>query len=202
MLSNSEKDAVRFLNCCSVLEEETFQLYHTLARKINYVDVKSLLIGLAYDSLKHSKIVGELSKNIVKPELQVKDCKKQLGQLWKNIYGLSEKILKSEKILDDDLPSLLKDLANLEDQVSERYEIFLQPKTLQFITREISSNAHADLETSKSIFEGLIRDKDNHRDTLIAIIYYFATRELEMAKDNTPIVKYQNPDGWSRPLQF
>ena len=202
MLSKKEKDAVRFLRCCNVLEENLFQLYHGLARKIEHPDLKSLLVGLAYDGLKHSKIVKELSKNILGLELEVKDCRQNLGQLWKKIRELSQEISEKEEISDEDFPVVLRSLTDIEDLVNERYSAVLQLKTLQYIVGEISKLAPVDLEILKGVFEAIVRDKENHRDVLIEIIYFFATKELERTEGNTPIVKYQNPNGWNRPINM
>ncbi len=201
MLSNKEKDAAMFLRCSSVLEEEMFQLYHTMALKIRHPDIRSLLIGLAYDSLKHSKMVRELNRNILGPDLELKDCKKQIGELLTNVHVFLEGVSRKEEITDEDLALILKDIAGSEDLIYEKYSVLVQPRILQFVVTEISRLLPADLETLKSVFEIIIKDKENHRDILIAIIYYFATRKLEETRDNTPMVRYQNPNGWSRPLE-
>jgi rubrerythrin len=201
MLTNKEKDAAMFLRCSSVLEEEMFQLYHAIAQKTQHPDVRSLLIGLAYDSLKHSKMVRELSKNIIGPNPEAKDCKRQIGELLTNVHVFFEEVSVKEEITDEDLTPILKDIADSEDLIYEKYSVLVQPRILQFVVAEISRLLPADLETLKSVFEIIIKDKENHRDILIAIIYYFATRKLEETKDNTPIVRYQNPNGWSRPLE-
>jgi len=178
-----------------------FQLYHQMAARTEYPEVKSLLVGLAYESLKHSKMVRELTKNLITLDTETKDSHKELGQVWKQAHAFTEQISLKERIGSEDLRILLKDLADLDDSIFEKYNIFLQPKVLHFVAAEISKQSPVDLETLKSVFENISNEKENHREILIAVIYYFATRELEKEKDYTPTVKYQNPDGWSRPLE-
>ena len=201
MLNNKEKDALRFLKCASVLEDEMFQLYHDMAIRTDFPDVKALLVGLAYESLKHSKMVKELSKTLLELDVEANDSRKELGRVWKQAHAFTEQISVKSRIGSEDLQVFLKDLADLEDLICEKYAVFLQPKVLHFVAGEISRKSPVDLETLKSVFENISSEKENHREILIAVIYYFVTRELEKEKDYTPVVRYQNPDGWSRPLE-
>ena len=65
MTEGKIEDATRFLRGSSFLEKEIFQLYQNLAQKTEYADIRYLLVGLAYDSLKHSKILAEIGKHFV-----------------------------------------------------------------------------------------------------------------------------------------
>jgi hypothetical protein len=201
MLNNKEKEALKFLKCTGALEEEMFQLYHEMAIRTEFPDVKALLVGLAYESLKHSKMVRELSKTLTAADAEAKDCHKELGRVWKEAHTFREQIYIKTRLGSEHLRVFLKDLAELEDLICEKYGVFLQPKVLHFVAAEISKKTPVDLETLKSVFENISSEKENHREILIAVIYYFATRELEREKDYTPVVRYQNPDGWSRPLE-
>jgi rubrerythrin len=201
MLKNTEKSAGKFLRYCSILEEETFQLYVNLARKTEYADNEAILIGLAYDCFKHSRIVRELSKYLTNPSLQVKDPRQELGLLWEQTHEFSTEIYRKTQIDTDEFSNLLKSLANLEDLISQAYTALTETKTLQFLTSEISKLSIVNYETLKGTFENIVRDKEKHRDTLIEIMYYLAAKEIEQTKDNPPQVKYQNPDRWSTPAQ-
>ena len=202
MLDNKEKEAIKFLRCAPVLEEEMHHLYHKMAIKTEFPEVKSLLIGLAYESLKHSKMVKELTKSLPALDSEGKDARKELGRIYRHAHVFAEQISLKNRIGTEDLRMLLKDLADLDDLIFEKYSIFLQPKVLHFVAGEISRWYPADLETLKSVFENISNEKENHREILIAVIYYFATRKIEREKVRTPVVKYLNPDGWSRQLTF
>ena len=201
IVNKKEKDGAALFNCCSSLEEKTCQLYRKVAERIEHPDIRALLIGIAYDSFKHSKIVRELGRSILKPEEEVKKCEDGLGELCKAIINFSTEITETDEFEDEDLTLILKDLVDFEDVLSENYSRFLQRRTLQDITEKISELATVDEENLKSIIETIIEDKEKHRETLIAIVYLLAKTELKTKKDNTPMVKFQNPNGWNRALE-
>lgn len=193
------KDVAVFLYCSCILEERTFQLYRSLSEKIEYPPVKSLLISIAYDSLKHSRILRETSRNIPNLEMVVNDCKKNLGELWKKVDNLSEEIFGRNRITDDEFSEIINSLVSLEDLLKEEYFLLVQLKTLQFMAEEISRLYQVDIELMKNVFESIIIDKEYHREILLKIIYFLAKRKTEKVKINAPEVRYQNPDAWNRP---
>lgn len=198
MLDNKGRDAAKYLCCCSLLEEEAFNLYRIIARKMKHPEVDSLLVGIAYDSLKHSKILREIVKNIIRPEYSVGDCKKNIAELWQEVHSCSEEISKIKEIDADNFCAILKELVNLEDALSECYSDLLKSKVQQSIANELSKLKPADLEILENVFENIIKDKQNHREILIEIVYFFAAKKTERTIDTTPMVKYQNPNGWNR----
>ena len=56
-----------------------------------------------------------------------------------------------------------------------------------------------DLSSAKSIFTNIISDEDRHREILGTIERLITKQE---AADNSPIVRYQNPDAWNKPLHY
>lgn len=191
--------AVRFLCCSRLIEEEILQTYQNLSQKMPYVDIQSLLIGFAYDSLKHSKMLQEIGNHIQGPELQRVDCRETMRQLWQKVDDLNENL--SNRVMDaENLPLLVKGLADLENSLSEEYSILLKFENLQYIVDEISLSARVDSETLERVFSIIVKDKENHRNLLIDILYRLSVREMEKAGDNTPVTKYQNPDKWNETL--
>jgi hypothetical protein len=164
-----------------------------------YVDIQSLLIGFAYDSLKHSKMLQEISNRIQGPELQIIDCRETMKQLWQKVDDLNGNL--SNRVMDaENLPLLVKGLADLENSLSEEYSILLKSENLQYVVAEISLRAKVDSETLERVFSVIVKDKENHRNLLIDILYRLSVRKMEKAEDNTPVVKYQNPNKWNETL--
>jgi hypothetical protein len=60
---DSQRNVASFLYCSSILEEKTYQMYCELGQKVNHPIMKSWLLSIAYDSLKHSTLLGEISKD-------------------------------------------------------------------------------------------------------------------------------------------
>ena len=110
-----QKEIAKVLYCLSILEHKIFEFYKRLHEKVEHPLVKSLLLYVAYDSLKHSVILKELGENIAKLAKKVGDCEGELGVVWKTIASLSEEISKEEKLDDKKLFSLINRLADFEN---------------------------------------------------------------------------------------
>ena len=67
-------------------------------------------------------------------------------------------------------------------------------KTLQLMTKEINQIYSINLMNIKGIFESIIKDEEHHREILAKIKDIID--EKPTSQDNTPKVKYQNPDAW------
>jgi rubrerythrin len=194
MSSKNAKDVARFLYCSGNLEEKVFSLYRTLSDKVQNPIVKSLLLYIAYDSLKHSFIMRGIAETISKSKPKPEDCVRKMNQIWMKITSLSTEIANLEKVGDSELSPLAKELAGFENSLSEEYFVLVQLKTLDYMTKEIAEMYKVDLESLKNIFELIIKDEENHREILDSIQELYVTEEI--MKDNTPVVKYQHPEAW------
>ena len=194
MAYKDAKDVAGFLYCSSSLEERTFALYRTLSDKVQNPLVKSLLLYIAYDSLKHSLIMRGIAESVSQSKPKPGDCEKKLKQVWEKVVAFHEEISKLQKLSDANLPSLAQDLAGLENSLSEEYFVLVQLKTLEYMTKEVEQLYKVDLASLKNIFELIIKDEENHREILMSIEELF-TRE-ESVKDTTPTVRYQHPEAW------
>jgi hypothetical protein len=92
---------------------------------------------------------------------------------------------------------ILKELSNLEDQLSEIYTNYLQSSSIRVISDEFSTLS-INLSNFKKIFENFIEQKQKHKETILEIIYSFEAKEADRLRNATPLVKYQNPDSWIR----
>jgi len=196
-----QESVADFLHCASVLEERAYLLYKNLADKVDLPLVNSLLLHIAYDSRKHSKILKGISESIAKPKKQPKDCEKKLffGKTWTVIERLADEIAEEQKIPRESMASLVKKLMLLESTVGEEYYILVQLKTLRYMTREIREIYNVDIEDLKDILGIIIKDEEIHRSLLSKMKKILVGKE-EQTEDKAPAFKYKNPDAWSRAM--
>ena len=194
MSSKNAKDVAGFLYCSGNLEEKVFALYRTLSDKLQNPIVKSLLLYIAYDSLKHSLTMRGIAETISKSKPKPEDCERKMNQIWRKITSLSAEISNRETIGDHELSALATELAGFENSLSEEYFVLVQLKTLEYMTKEITQMYKVDLDGLRDIFELIIKDEENHREILNSIGELFATEQI--MKNNTPVVKYQHPEAW------
>lgn len=188
-----EKDVANFLYCAGSLEERYFSLYRNLSEKVRNPMVKSSLLYIAYDSLKHSIILRGIGESIFKAKPKDSDCQKKMRQIWEKVLAFSREVSGKQGIGDEELPTLMRRLAGLENSISEEYFILVQLRTLDFMTKEISEIYKVDLQKLKGILELVMKDEENHQEILMRIADSFTE---EVVRDNTPIVRYQNPNAW------
>ena len=196
---DKKKDFAKFLACSSLLESETFSFYNSLAEKVDHPLVKSLLRYIAYDSQKHSAILKGIADTLTESEIKVKDCKKELGETWSTIRAFSDEIAEKTRIPIEDLPSLLEKVTFLESTAGEEYSMLVRVKTIQFMKKQIRELYGVDLESLTNVFDVIIRDEEIHGNLLETIGKIIAGKE-KPEEEITPIVKYQNPDAWNRPM--
>ncbi len=196
----SAKDIANLLRCASILEEKTFLMYKNLAEKVELPMVKSLLLNIAYDSQRHSAVFKGMSESFAEPDEKLKDCAKRMGGVWETVDSLGKQIAGMKRISSQDLDSLEERLARFESALGEEYYIFVQAKTLQFMSKEIGDAYNVKLTDLKDIFENIIRDEEHHRE-LLGTLRGIIVGNKEEEFDNTPKVIYQHPDSWIRSLE-
>ena len=198
MPKNNDSKAIAIaslLKGLSLLENEVFLLYKNLGDKVELPLVKSLLLTIASDSQKHSIILKGVGESIAKSKAKPRECEEKLSEVWHVTDTFYREIVSKERITAEELPQLAGKLTVLESMLGEEYYVFTQLKTLEFMTKEISQLYNIDLSNIKNIFVSIINDEEHHRE-LLATIKELLTREEPKKMDNTPAVKYQNPDLW------
>lgn len=195
--NNDPKTLANFINCLSILENNTFLLYTELAEKAELPLIKSILIHIAIDSHKHSMALKDVAEKIGKPDEKPKNCEKKIGEAWRTIDKLSKEISNKEIISREELSYLTERLAILESILGEEYYMFVQLKTLQLMVKEINQIYSVDISSLGNIFTRIIQDEETHR-VLIERIKKLAERKEKA--DKGPVVKYQHPDSWNTPL--
>ena len=188
------QESAQSLKCLNNIEIEAFRLYEALSKKINPPE-SSFILCLAYDSLKCAKIIQGILDYIDLPETENINCKKNLLEIANNISKFTKKLFKTNNLNYELSCEILKELTNLEDQLSEVYTNYLQSPALKNIADEFSKLA-LNLSNFKKIFETFAEQKQKHRETLIEIIYCFEAKESERLTTMAPTFKYKNPDSW------
>ena len=188
------QESAQSLKCLNNIETEAFRLYETLSKKINPPE-SSFILGLAYDSLKCAKIIQGILDYIDLPETENMNCKKNLTETANNISQFTKRATKTNNLNYEISCEILKELTNIEDQLSEVYTNYLQSSAIKIIADEFSKLA-LNLSNFKKIFETFIEQKQKHRETLIEIIYCFEAKESERLRTMAPTFKYKNPDEW------
>ena len=94
---------------------------------------------------------------------------------------------------------LLEQLVTLERVLAEEYDVLLQINTLELFSEEIGNFYHVSLESLKTILFELLHDEEYHKKLLRVIASLIEKSKEEFTLDNTPTVRFRNPDAWSRP---
>ncbi len=187
------QESAQSLKCFNNIEVEAFRLYETLAKKINPPE-SSFILSLAYDSLKNAKILQGIIEYMDLPDTDM-NCKKNLTELASSITQFTKRLSKTNNLNYEISCEILKELTDMEDQLSEVYTNYAQSAAVKIVADEFSKLA-LNLSNFKKIFENFVEQKQKHRETLIEIIYCFEAKESERLRTQAPTFKYKNPDAW------
>jgi hypothetical protein len=185
-------DIAKFLYCLSVLEKKTYLFYKRLSGKVRNPQVKYHFLYIAYDSLKHSTILGKISRRVARRrDIKRKEYEKILGDAWKMINILLEETRTIKTIRTKKFPILVNKLLGMHSIV------LAQTKTLLFLAGEISEIYKVDTKKLKGIFELIVRDEEIDMEILfnLAKLVPKGIADYEQASLE---VKYQSPDVWFR----
>jgi len=185
------------LRCLGLLEEKTYRLYRDLAERVDLPFVRSLLLHIAYDSQKHSAVLGGIADTIAESKIKQKVCQKRFGPTGQMIDDLGREISETRSLSRENIPSLVKKLRALESTAGEEYYTLTQLKTLEYLTKEIRETYDVDLDDVKDIFESIIRDEEIHGE-LLSKMEKFVVRDEKKNEKAEPVIKYANPDAWWR----
>jgi len=192
-MSNNEADKIaEYLNCQSILENQTSLLYGALCNKVDLPLVKTLLKEIELDSQKHSIMLSGVSNSFRQPKGKIKECQKNNPTL-KTITNFIKDLAKIDKVSSENLPKLSEILITLESQMGEEYYMLIQMQTLERMTAFINEKYSVDLTKIKKIFLKIITDEERHIEILQTINQLTGEKKQE---SNVPFVKFQNPDSW------
>jgi rubrerythrin len=167
----------KFLYCSSVLEEKVAYAYRSLAERVDDSLVRSLLLYISTDSLKHSIILRAIGEELVENlGVKVEDCENILGEVWRKLTMLAmEEIIKEEKVENEELISLANKMASFESFVGEEYLTTLHLKVSSLIADELE----VDLGDLKDILKWIVEDEERHEKIITMLRNIVSKRKNE-----------------------
>jgi polyhydroxyalkanoate synthesis regulator phasin len=194
-MNDKLRESSQYLKQCSDIENEAFKLYETLSKKINQPE-SSLILGIAYNSLKNAKIIQGILNYLDLTEIENKNVRKELSELCAEISMLENKISKINNLEYLVSCEMLKETISLETLLSKIYSIYLESNLARVIVDELSKTGTVNLDSFKKVFEYFIEEKGKDKEAITESIYILEAKEKENRRQMTPIIKYQNPDSW------
>ena len=193
MLSSGIVFIERQILSLGLMERELYQLYSNLSEKVEDLAAKALFAYIATDSLKHSTILVTIIEEVGGSKVREQDCDANIRYNIDLITSLSKDVSKRQMIDREELISLIDTLAGFESLLYDEYSRAFHLETTQFTKDEINKSQETDLD----IFSLIVNDEDLHKRILLSIVNS-CDKTLDF-KNNTPVVKYQNPDSWYVP---
>lgn len=181
----------KYISGLGMLEGRAFQLFECISKKIELPRVKFSLLYVAYDSLKNSTILLELSKSLEMPQATTLNYESIMGETWRIVGDLYREIMKLENISREDL-------ARFADRLISVYaRLIVQLKTLRYMSKEISQSYGVDLESLEDIFDLLIGAEET--DSMVLMALKGPSENPASVTPSGLFVKYTNPDRWYQP---
>jgi myosin heavy subunit len=159
-------DFVGFIYNLSLLEENTSQLYKSIADRVGFPVIKALLLEVSLDSQKHYRLLEGIVDSMTEDSWKTKDTQKKLCSAQKPMDEIESYFVKTIKISEDNLPELTEKLSLLESQMGEEYEVLVQWKSLVFFESEIQKKYNFNSEHVKRIFKRIITEEAHHMEIL------------------------------------
>ena len=169
------------------LEKELYQLYSRLSKKVDDLAAKTLFSYLANDSLKHSRILGIMIDEVNISKIREQDCNQTMLYTKQVLRSHTNDLKKRGNISLDELEPLIDAFLGIENLLFTEYKkaFHMQYSNL---TRQEKNDAEI------NIFSLIVDDEDRHQKILSTIL---ALNDIKLScKENSPVVKYQNPDSW------
>ena len=169
------------------LEKELYRLYSRLSKKVDDLAAKTLFSYLANDSLKHSRILGIMINEVNLSKVREQDCEQNMLYTKRLLRSHTDDLKKRGSISLDELEPMMDAFLGIENLLFTEYKKAFH---LQYTRLAGQEKNDADI----NIFNLIVDDEDRHQKILSAIL---ALKENKMSyKQNSPVVKYQNPDSW------
>jgi rubrerythrin len=179
-MKQTKEYIANYLHCSGILEEKVADAYASFADRTKNPTIKTLLLFIALDSQKHSRILKTLSQGITKTEPTTEKCQEILGKAWKtSIIQAQQETLKKQKITSKELASLIDKMVNFESFVGEEYLTTLHLKTLELIAKD----KEIDSISLKKILEWIVEDEERH-EIIMARIKILITQQNKKRTPN------------------
>lgn len=197
--SNRPKLAKSYLNCLSMIENNTSVLYTAIADRVELEPAKTIFLSIANDTQKHSALLKDICEAVARPKRKTKSNAKKLDEVFDVSYTIYREIIKKEKITVEELPALVEKLAFLENVLGAKY-VFALSKTSKVHPKRTSKQQGLNFDNFPEFFTQIIRGKENHRQLLGTVIELIECKKQEKA-EVTPIVSILPSDAMITPIQ-
>jgi len=191
------EESTQYLRGFGLIENECFNIYDKLSKKINHPE-SSLILGIAYDSLKCSKIVHAILDCFDQTGPENIKTKKDLTDLAAQLSTFSKEVQKINCLSYQASCEVLKELTKIEKLLTDTYNSYANSSAISAIAQEVTKYANVNVDNFSKVFVKIAEEKERHREELIEIIYALEQTEANRLRQITPVVKYQNPDAWIR----
>jgi hypothetical protein len=190
---------VNSLKCLIVFEKKACSLYEDVADRIDSHLVKSLMLHISLDGKKHSTVLKGVALSMPKKSWKPAELPKTMNEAWRSIDAFQVELSNVDAIPESELSNLCAQLTELENSFAVEYNSLLQLSTLELLSEELNSSYKISLETLKTILFEILHDEEYHKEILGMVVGLVEDKEEEKI-DNTPTVRFRNPDAWSRPM--
>ena len=192
-------DLLSFMNslkCLIVFEKKTCSLYEDIAEGVNSPLIKSLLLHISLDCQKHSTVLRGISLSMPR-NWKPAELPKSTSEALRSIDAFQIELSNVNAIPEGDMSSLCAQLTSLADSLAEEYNSLLQLNILECLSSELSNSYKMSLESLQTILREFLHEEEYHREILVMVVGFLEGKDQEEI-DNTPTVRFRNPDCWSR----
>jgi len=154
-------DLAKYAHCCSILEDAVARAYRRTALLTVERELKPLLLHIAYDSFKHSKVLREIAKGLsAKVKVDLEACLKQMGEAWKRVVESAEAMAsRKERVRAEELLTIIDRMEGIENFTGEEYLMLINSRVLQVV----SHIGKKDLELYKAVLKLIAEDEECHK---------------------------------------
>jgi hypothetical protein len=194
-------DLLGFMNslkCLIVFEKKTCSLYEDVAEGVNSPLIKSLLLYISLDCQKHSTVLRGISLSMPRNSWKPAELPKATSEALRSIDAFQIELSNVSAIPKGNMSSLCAQLTSLADSLAAEYNSLLQLNILECLSMELSNSYKMSLESLKTILLEFLHEEEYHREILAMVMCFLEGKDKEEI-DNTPTVRFRDPDCWSRP---
>jgi hypothetical protein len=177
----SAEDFLSYLSSLGMLEINVSLLYRAIAEKTVDSNAKRHLLKISKDSAEHSKLLKGVANFVKIPDQISKPNQGKKAEAMERTDKLRTKVQALSRISGIEFSELFEELVSLQNSLSEEYmnltEVSL-PLALE------------------GMISGMSSDEEQHQKILVTVKFIVSPDKAE--RENTPVVKYTNPDNWRR----
>jgi|WetSurMetagenome_2_1015567.scaffolds.fasta_scaffold93568_1 hypothetical protein len=185
----------KYLHGCQTIEKEVSLLYTTATKKLPSPQLSTITTAIAFDKQKHAAVIEELLKPLSYIALSPNELSAEFKSGVEETRKLRNAIAVHNDLNPEEIEKFLKNLTNLEDSLSDLYGNLIDSKLLEDYSKDVADEPVLSSENLKYILQAFKQDNLKHRDMLIESLYFYK-KNLQKNIDNTPKVRYNNPDSW------